>query len=68
MLDMCKYNMVSQQNSKTESIYSFGSEELDITNMGVMTQHSSHARNKHMRKLNLSEYKQLQMKKAQKPN
>ena len=68
MLNMCKYNMASQQNSTTQSIYSLGSEELDITNMGLMTQHSSHTSNKHMRKLNLSEYRQLQMKKAEKPD
>ena len=68
MLDMCKYNMASQQDSTTQSIYSLGSEEPDITNMGLMTQHSEHTSNKHMRKLNLSEYRQLQMKKAQKPD
>ena len=62
MLDMCKYNMASEHNSKTQSMYSLGSEEPDITNMGLMTQHSSHASNKHKRKLNLSEYKELQMK------
>ena len=53
--------MASQQNSTTQSIYSLGSEEPDITNMGLMTQYSSHTSNKHMRKLNLSEYIQLQM-------
>ena len=68
MLDMCKYNMASQQNSTTQSIYSSGSEEPDNTNMGLMTQHSEHTSNKHMRKLNLSEYRQLQMKKAEKPD
>ena len=68
MLDMCKYNMASQQNSTTQSIYSLGSEEPDITNMGLMTQHTEHTSNKYMRKLNLSEYRQLQMKKAQKPD
>ena len=68
MLDMCKYNMASQQNSLTQSIYSLGSQEPDITNMGLMTQHTEHTSNKHMQKLNLSEYRQLQMKKAQKPD
>ena len=68
MLDMCKYNMASQQNSTTQSIYSLGSEEPDITKMGLMTQHSSHTSNKHKRKLNLSEYTRLQMKKAEKPD
>ena len=68
MLNMCKYNMASQQNSMTQSIYSIGYEEPDITNMGLMAQHSSHTSNKHMRKLNLSEYRQLQMKRAEKPD
>ena len=68
MLDMCKYNMASQQNSMTQSIYSLGFEESDITDMGLMTQYSSHTSNKHMRKLILSEYKQLQKKKAKKPD
>ena len=68
MLDMCKYNMASQHNYMTQSIYSLGSEEPSITNMGLMTQYTEHTSNKHMRKLNLSEYRQLQMKKAQKPD
>ena len=68
MLDMCKYNMESRQNSTTQSIYSLGSEEPEIANMGLMTQHSSHTSNKHMQKLNLSEYRQLQMRKAEKPD
>ena len=68
MLDMCKYNMASQQDSMTQSIYSLGSEGRDITNMGLMIQHSSHTSNKHMWKLNLSEYRQLQVKKAEKPD
>ena len=68
MLDMCKYNMASQHNSTTQSIYSLGSEERDITNMGLMTQHIEHTNNKHMQKLNLSEYRHLQMKKAEKPD
>ena len=60
--------MASQQDSTTQSIYSLGPEEPDITNRGLMTQHSKHTSNKHMRKLNLSEYRQLQMKKAEKPD
>ena len=67
MLDMCKYNMASQHDSTTQVFYSIGSEERDITNMGLMTQHSEHINNKHMRKVNMSEYKQLQMKRAEKP-
>ena len=58
--------MASQQDSTTQSIYSLGSEERDITSMGVMTQHTEHTSNKHMRKLNMSEYIHLQMKKAEK--
>ena len=68
MLNMCKYNMASQQNSMTQSIYSIDSEEPGITNMGLMTQHSNHTSNKNMWKLILSEYRQLQMKKAEKPD
>ena len=60
--------MASQQNSTTQSKYSLGSEEPSIRNMGLMTQHTEHTRNEHMRKLNLSEYRQLQMKKAEKPD
>ena len=43
-------------------------EEPSITNMDLMIQHSSHTSNKNKRKLNLSEYRQLQMKKAEKPD
>ena len=68
MLDMCKYNMASQQNSTTQSIYSIGSEEPSITIMSIMTQHSEHTYQKHKRNLNISEYRQLQMKRAEKPD
>ena len=68
MLYMCKYNMASQQNSTTQVLYLKGSGEPDIANMGLMTQHSTHTSNKNMQKLNLSEYRQLQMKKAEKPD
>ena len=60
--------MASEQDSTTQSIYSLGSEEPSITNTGLMTQHTEHTSNKHMRKLNLSEYRQLQKKKAKKPD
>ena len=59
--------MASQQDSTTQSIYSLGSEERDITNMGLMTNIQS-IQVKHMRKLNMSEYRHLQMKKAEKPD
>ena len=60
--------MASQQDSTTQSIYSLGSEEREITNMGLVTQHTEHTSNKHMQKLMLSEYIHLQMKKAEKPD
>ena len=34
--------MATQQDSTTQSIYSLGSEERDITNMGLTTQQSEH--------------------------
>ena len=39
--------MASQQDSMTQSIYSLGSEEPDITNMGLTTQHSEHTSQTH---------------------
>ena len=60
--------MASQHNSTTQSIYSLGSEERDITNMGHSTQHLDHTNNKHMRKLNMYEYRHLQMKRDEEPD
>ena len=37
-----QYNMASQNDSTTQAVYSIGSEERDITNMGLMTQQSEH--------------------------
>ena len=60
--------MASQQNSTTQSIYLIGSEERDNT------KHESHDptfrayKSKHMQKLNMSEYRHLQEKKAVKPD
>ena len=34
--------MASQHDSTTQVIYSIGSEERDVTNMGLMTQQSEH--------------------------
>ena len=69
MLDMCKYNMASQHDSTTQVFYSIGSKERDITNMGLLTQHAFRAyKSKHKRKLNMSEYRHLQTKKAKKPD
>ena len=42
--------MASQQNSTNQSIYSLGSEEPSITNMGLMTQHTEHTSNKRKHK------------------
>ena len=58
--------MASQQDSNKQSIYSLGSEEPDITNMGLATQHSEHTSNK--RKHNMSEYRHLQKKKTEEPD
>ena len=58
--------MASQQDSTTQSIYSLGSEEPSITNMGLMTQHTEHTSNK--RKHYMSEYRKLQKKKVEKPD
>ena len=37
-----QYNMASQNDSTTQVVYSIGSEERDITNMGLRTQRSEH--------------------------
>ena len=58
--------MASHHDSRTQVIYSLGSEERDITNMGLMTPTYRAHKSKHMRKLNMSEYRHLQMKKAEK--
>ena len=64
MLDMCKYNMASQQDSTNQVFYLIGSEERDITNMvswpNIQSIQASSG------SINLSEYRQLQMKKAEK--
>ena len=39
--------MASQQASTNQSIYSIGSEEPSITNIGLMTQHSEHPSQTH---------------------
>ena len=57
--------MASQQNSTTQSIYSLGSEERDITNMGLMTHHSEHTSNGSITCLSTDNYKR---KKAEKPD
>ena len=39
--------MAPQHDSMTQVIYSIGSEERDITNMGLTTQHSEHTSQTH---------------------
>ena len=50
--------MASQHDSMTQVIYSIGSEERDITNMGLMTQHSEHT-NQEQAEAIMSEYRHL---------
>ena len=57
---MCKYNMASQQNSTTQSIYLKGTGEsyiLRITIMGHMTQHTEHTGNGSITFLSTDKYK-----------
>ena len=60
--------MASQQNSTTQSIYSLGSEEPRYYKHGSHDPTFRAYKSKHMRKLNMSEYRHLQMKKAEKPD
>ena len=66
MLDMWKYNLASQHNSTTQVFIRFRGARY--------YKHGSHDptfrayKSKHMRKLNLSEYRQLKMKKAEAPD
>ena len=46
-----QYNMASQNDSMTQVVYSIGSEERDITNMGLMTPTLRAYKSKHKRKL-----------------
>ena len=57
MLDMCKCNMASQDDSTTQSIYSVGSEEPSITIMGIMTQPLEHTNNESTTCLSTDNYK-----------
>ena len=50
--------MASQHDSTTQVIYSLGSEERDITNMGLMTQQSEHT-NQTQTEAIMSEYRHL---------
>ena len=66
MLDMCKYNMASQHDSTTQVF-------IRLRGAGYYKQGSHDPtfrayKSKHMRKLNMSEYRHLQMKKAEEPD
>ena len=50
--------MASQNDSTTQVVYSIGSEERDITNRGLMTQHSEHT-NQAQAEAIMSEYRHL---------
>jgi hypothetical protein len=68
MHDMCRYNMASQQNSTTQSIYLEGSKEpyiVRITIMGHMTQHTEHTGNG---SIAMFGYRHLERKKALEPD
>ena len=60
--------MASQQEATTQSIYSLGSEERRYYKHGSHDPTFRAYKSKHMRKLNMSEYRHLQMKKAEKPD
>ena len=60
--------MASQQHSTTQSIYSLGSEEPSITNMGLMTQHSEHTSQSTCGSLTCLSTDNYKMKKAEKPD
>ena len=51
--------MASQHDSTTQVFYSIGSEERDITNMGLMTQHSEDTNQSTHAEAIMSEYRQL---------
>ena len=59
MLDMCKYNMASQHDSMTQVFHLIGSKERDITTHGSLDPTFRAYKSKHMRKLNMSEYRHL---------
>ena len=67
MLDMCKYNMASQDDSTTQFLF-------NSLRGARYYKHGSHDprfrayKSKHKRKLNMSEYRHLQMKKPEKPD
>ena len=60
--------MASQHDSTTQVFYSIGSEERDITNMGLMTQHSEHTSQSTCGSLTCLSTDIYKKKKAEKPD
>ena len=60
--------MASQHDSTTQVIYSIGSEERDITNMGLMTQQSEHTNQSTSGSLTCLSTDNYKWKKAEKPD
>ena len=67
MLDMCKYNMASQHDSTTQVLYNMLRGARYYKHRSLDPAFRAY-KSKHMRKLNMSEYRHLQMKKAEKPD
>ena len=67
MLDMCKYNMASQHDSTTQVLFN-RLRRVRFYIHGSLDPAFRAYRLKHKRKLNMSEYRHLEMKKAEKPN
>ena len=67
MLDMCKYNMASQHDSTTQ-VFINRLRGVRYYKQGSHDPTFRAYKSKHMWKLNMSEYKHLQMKKAEKPD
>ena len=59
--------MAPQHDSTTQVFYSIGSEERDITNMGLMTQHSEHTSQSTCGNFTCLSTDIYKMKKAEKP-
>ena len=68
MLDMCKYNMASQQDSTTLEYLFIRLRRARYYKHGSHDPTFRAYKSKHMRKINMSEYRHLQMKKAEKPD
>ena len=69
MLDMCKYNEASQHDSTTQVLYlRLRQPYITYTKVRVTRPSIQSTQVKHKRKLNMSEYRHLEMKKAEKPD